>query len=282
MSAADKATEVVADTADRVSKEAADFAEFTRQLNKTKLQYALLGTAIGATIGSLTAFYVANRKAETKYSKIADAEIAEMREHYQAKTRAAEATTQKPDLDSIVVEKGYSSPNSPPMAVQPPETVVEDETNAETSDDSEADEPEVLNVFKEAEFEDTWEHHEELKQRSPDTPYVIHYDERHEMDYQSVTLTYYDGDDVLCNEEDEIIGLDERDAMVGDRNLFLFGHGSNDPAIVYVRNDRLELVFEIVQSDNSFAEEVHGFQHDAYDSGPLERMRARERNDPEE
>jgi hypothetical protein len=42
------------------------------------------------------------------------------------------------------------------------------------------------------------------RRRSPDIPYVIHYDERDEMeDYQEVTLTYYDGDDVLCDERDE-------------------------------------------------------------------------------
>jgi hypothetical protein len=138
------------------------------------------------------------------------------------------------------------------------------------------------NVFREAKVEDTWDYQEELKRRSPDIPYVIHYDERYELeDYDHVTLTYYEGDDVLCNERDEIVDPDRRDEMVGDSNLNLFGHGSNDASIVYVRNDKLELIFEVVRSPNHFAEEVHGITHEAYDRGNLERMRIRERDDQE-
>jgi hypothetical protein len=101
--------------------------------------------------------------------------------------------------------------------------------------------------------------------------------------YDHVTLTYYEVDDVLCNERDEIVDPDrDRENLVGERNLNLFGHGSNDASIVYIRNDKLEIVFEVVKSPNSFAEEVHGFRHEDWDRGNVERMRARERDAPEE
>lgn len=297
MSAADKATEVIteatADAAAEVAKQAEAVEQFVRSLNKIKLQFGLLGVAIGAVAGATTAFYIGYRQAETKYGKIADDEIAVMRQHYRNRAKALEGTAQKSDLESLVTEKGYSTP---PMAVQPPDAVIEseDEIAGEPPDEAEmgADEttPDVekfvsttRNVFREAEVNDKWDYQEELKQRSPDIPYVIHYDERHELeDYDEVTLTYYEGDDVLCNDRDEIVDPDRRNELVGERNLNLFGHGSNDASIVYVRNDKLEIIFEVVRSPNHFAEEVHGFSHEAYGRGNLERMRARERDDQDE
>jgi hypothetical protein len=282
-------------------------AEMTRQLNQAKIQFGLLGAACGAAAGALIAYKVAYSRAEMKYNKIADEEIAEMREHYQAKARALDAQAQKGDLESIVAERGYSSTNEgPPMAVPPPETAITEEEDDSSVDEDNIpspdveDESPVRSTFhpteedrQEAErrrkaltakVEDTWDYHEELKRRSPDIPYVIHIDESDEMEgYQKVTLTYYEVDDVLCNERDEIVDPDyERDRLIGERNLNLFGHGSNQADVVYIRNDQLEIVFEVCKSPNSFAEEVHGFRHESWDRGNLERMRARERDDPEE
>jgi hypothetical protein len=61
-----------------------------------------------------------------------------------------------------------------------------------------------------------------------------------------------------------------------------FGHGSNDPSIVYIRNDTLEIIYEVVKSPHYYAEEVHGFKHEDLYRGNLERMRARERDDNED
>jgi hypothetical protein len=183
------------------------------------------------------------------------------------------------------------------MAVQPPGRVIEaeDERAGEPDDDDDSEmaaddvegpqgvrqppsEPPIRNIFRDrdGEYEDVWDYHEERKHRSPDVPYVIHYDERHEMDYQDVTLTYYEVDDVLCDERDTVVDPDDRNRLIGE------GHGSNDAAIVYIRNDQLEIMYEVIKSPNSFAEEVHGFSHEGYDRGNLERMRARERDDPED
>ena len=283
MSASEKAVEtaqeVVADIAEEVAEQAIDFAEFARQMSKVKIQYGLLGVAIGATAGALAGFVIAYRKAETKYSQIADAEVAEMREHYRAKGVALEAEYAKKPVEEIVKDRGYSSPDArthirPPMAVQPPADVAEDEK-------VEKDEPKTKNIFEEAQVTHEWDWHEERRKRSPDIPYVIHQDELHEMEYTEATLTYYEGDDVLCTDRDEPLDEADRERLIGEANLNRFGHGSGDASVVYVRNDQLELVYEVVKSPNHFAEEVHGFSHESYDRGNLERMRARERDDPE-
>lgn len=255
---------------------------------------------LGMGVGGATAYFFAKRMLETKYSKIADEEISSMREHYHAKTRAVESEAAKKPVEDIVKERGYVSPeektSSPPMAVQPPARVLEGEDvrSDEFSDDSAmaADEntpdvekfsPQTRNVFETAKSDFEWDWHEERKRRSPDIPYVIHYDERNDMDgFSDVSLTYYDGDDVVCNERDEILDAADRERQLGEKNLERFGHGSNDASIVYIRNDELEIVYEVVKSPNYYAEEVQGFSHHAYDSGNLERMRARERDEWQE
>jgi gas vesicle protein len=303
--AKDKVTEILNQVADRAVAEtdtqAAQMARLVASMKQIKIQFGLLGVACGAAAGAVTGFYIAYRKAEMKYSKIADDEIASMREHYQEKSRALEAQAAKRPVEDIVRERGYASSDTktdgPPMAVPPPAAVTEsggDEDNEADSKTEEDDSKEVKtpppeptlfqNIFREVpEVEHEWNYHEERKRRSPDIPYVIHYDERFEMEtYQEVTLTYYELDDVLCDDRDSVIDPDRRDNLIGDGNLNRFGHGSNDPSIVYVRNDTLELVYEVVKSPNSYAEEVHGFSHEAWDRGNLERMRARERDEPEE
>lgn len=298
MTATDAATEIVADVAEEVSDGALHVAEVSRGLSGRGLGLAAGAFLVGTGVGGGLTYLFASRRLETKFSQIADEEIAAMREHYRDKSKALEAEASKRPVEEIVKERGYTttdaSPTAPPMAVPPPRALA-DEMDDEM-DDSAMGEDEVegpngvkippqpvnQNVFEGAEIVHEWDWHEERRKRSPEIPYVIHYDERHDLDYQSLTLTYYEGDDVLCNERDEVIDPEGRDDMIGEKNLDRFGHGSNDAAIVYVRNDKLELVFELVKSPNSFAEEVHGFSHGAYDRGNLERMRARERGEPHE
>lgn len=293
---AEKITEVVAETAEFVSEQAADFAEFARVLNKVKIQFGLLGVAIG-TAGGAAAFVLAYRKAERKYSKIADSEIEVMREHYQIKGKALEAQVGKRDLANLVTERGYTTETievttTPPMSVHPPTslTTASNDDSAMAEDEIEGPEgvkaidaqsPIIQNIFRETKMTHEWDIHEERRRRNPTEPYVIHNDERYEMDgYNSVSLTYYAEDDVLCDDVgDGAIADEQRESLVGEANLERFGHGSGDANIVFVRNDSLEIVYEIVKSPNSYAQEVHGLSHEGYDRKSLMRMRARERDD---
>lgn len=287
-------------TEEAVEKIAEAVPQFVESMTKIKIQFGLLGAICGAAAGGMAAFAIAYRKAEREQSARADAEIAEMREHFRAKGMALEAQAGKVDLDKIIKDRGYKSKSpepetssSPPMAVKPPESVAEEPPDDSAMAENDVEGPKgvkargeavVQNIFREHSETATpeWDRHKELRRRSPDTPYVVHYDERHEMEgYSDISLTYYEQDDVLCNERDEVVDPAERDRLVGEANLERFGHGSNDPNIVFVRNDSLEILYEIVKSPNSFAEEVHGFTHEAWNRGNLERMRRRELRDEE-
>ena len=277
MSAKDEAEDILENIQPPLTLEDIDekAEKVAQALTRNRIGFYVLGMGVGA----ITGYFVARRLLETKYSKIADNEIAEMREHFQAKARALEAESAKRPVDEIVKEKGYSPEDEPPpMAMQPPVTMEEnEEVTAEI-----LEEP-TQNLFEEAEIDYEWDWHEERKSRSPDIPYVIHADERFETEeYSEVTLTYYEGDEVLCNDRDEIVDPDDIDRLVGEKNLYRFGHGSNDAVIVYIRNDVLQIVYEVIRSPNSYAEEVHGFSHDDFYRGNLERMRSRERDEQDD
>jgi hypothetical protein len=171
------------------------------------------------------------------------------------------------------------------MSVEPPAAVVE--AAAESAEEGEVEPDEVLetdtrNVFDDAELVDEWDAHKERAGRSPTIPYVIHRDERDDdAAYDEVTYTYYEGDDVLCNERDEIISQEDRDRLIGEVNLEKFGHGSGDPYVVYIRNDQLEIDYEIVKSTKSYAEEVRGITDQDLSHSSMSRRKGRVSPDDE-
>lgn len=115
-------------------------------------------------------------------------------------------------------------------------------------------EPVTENVF--AGNDDTWDFEAELARRSTNEPYVIHKDEYFEVedDYSQVTLTYYEGDNIMAAEDDTPVY--NYDRVVGELK---FGHGSGgDPNVFYVRNDKLRAEYEILRHEGHFAVEVEG------------------------
>lgn len=150
-------------------------------------------------------------------------------------------------------------PYSDPIALIQPddvvETIIEDQKYAKM----ETVDKHYENVFVEASKAKVFDLGEEVKTRTADRPYVISADEyfRNDTNYEQENLNYYDKDGVLCHENDEEII--DGDDIVGDDNLLRFGDGSNDPNVVYVRNDRREREYEIIRTRGSYAEIVHGF-----------------------
>ncbi|HMS83595.1 MAG TPA: hypothetical protein PKD12_08095 [Nitrospira sp.] len=251
----EEAVEVVAELADEVSEQAAVFAEAARNMTAVKLQFAGLGIVVGAVTGAFVAFRLAYRKAEAEFIEEVEGQVAEavkeMQSHFAAKERALE-NREKPDLADVVQELGYSPT---------------------------PEEAEVVNAFDKDEPQpepaDTWNYEQEVASRGAVYPYVIHHDEYviNEDEHEQVTLTYYSGDDVLADERDQV--MPDREAVVGLENLEKFGHGSEDPNVVYVCNPRLEVDYEVVRSEGKFATEVHGFSDDELSHSVGRRRRRR-------
>ena len=97
--------------------------------------------------------------------------------------------------------------------------------------------------------------HEEAKNRSENQPYILHRTEffANEREYPHSTLTYYEGDDVLCDEQD--VPIYGKEKLLGELK---FGHGSEDPEIVYIRNDERESEYEVLLDHGHYQVEVLG------------------------
>lgn len=92
--------------------------------------------------------------------------------------------------------------------------------------------------------------------RTTDRPFIISKEEFEdaELEYSQNTLTYYQGDQVLTDDKDQPL-LDV--TIVLESNL-RFGNASGDMNVVYIRNDKLEVDFEVVQDLGYYTEEVLG------------------------
>lgn len=224
--------------------------EFVKSVRMIEVKFAAIGFVVTAGTGAAAGWFFTRKKAERHYRALADVEISVMREHFHNRAKSQEP---KPALEELT--KAYrSSYDEEPKVVK---TVTEDA--APTS-------PPVQyhNAFEEQpEIElPEWDYAHEIKSRDETQPYIIHLDEYTEgnLGHDRQELTYFVGDDVLSDERD--VPIDNRDAMVGDENLERFGHGSQDPNTLYIRNEVLGLDIEISRSEGKYATEVAGFTED--------------------
>lgn len=233
--------------------------------------WLLAGVAVvSLAVGVAAGYYIAKKVLEPKYEKLAAQEIAEAKLFYASKHKQGDFATPEQ-----VAEARGVTPDEPVVK----EAVIAmvhykggSETVEDVSDQMNEEEPkkterrlprQVKNIFTEnpePEKDGEWSYEAELAGRSPDEPYIIHHDEymENEDEHNQVTVTYYDGDDVLVDERERPIP--DVDETIGLEATKLFGHGSKDPNIVYVRNDRLDLDFEVVLSTGKYAEIVLGFE----------------------
>jgi hypothetical protein len=224
-------------------------------------------TAVGAGVGAFVGYRVAQRRLRDEYAREAETEIDQMREHFRARLMVRESKPEITDLNQRVEQLGYAS--------TPKEKSTEEKAAGPGDPNTSVVPQDIRNVFDTAQDKDhEWDYEieEAIRAELGDRPHVIHVDERHETENEEITLTYYEGDDVLCDMQDNII--DNPDAVVGEANLSRFGHGSGDRNIVYIRNPVLHTDIEVCLSTGTYAEEVHGLKHS--DVPPRRRRRSRE------
>lgn len=115
--------------------------------------------------------------------------------------------------------------------------------------------------------------------RDPNNPYIITFSEWANpedefVDYEMVTMKYYSNGNVLLDSKDGITPEAMYDELVGVANLRRFGHtGSEDPDMLYVRNEQMSLSIEIIRHNESYAESLG--LHLAEDDEPRRRRKVR-------
>lgn len=193
------------------------------------------------------------------YESFLESEIAEAKAFYSKLYKKDEFDTPAGAAEALGVSEAANALASYQGRTQTedePAVVVERTVEVETT------RVEATNVFD-------WDQNAEEAARqelAPNEPYIISHDEfmEGEHNYEQVSLSYFAEDDVLADAKDQPI--EDIDATVGEGNITRFGHGSGDNRIVYIRNDRMTMDFEVSKSDGSFAQEVLGLRHS--DKGP--------------
>lgn len=162
----------------------------------------------------------------------------------------------------VVIDEVELNERKPKMSIAQAKEILEEDPRVTVVTLNEQEvEVETANLFaSQADEEDDWDYDEEIKRRNPLSPYIIHKDEffGEEMateNYIQSTLTYYAGDNVLCDEDQKPI-YNHQD-VVGHLR---FGHGSGDPNVVYIRNMSRECEYEVIRDPGLFSVEVEGLE----------------------
>jgi hypothetical protein len=155
------------------------------------------------------------------------------------------------DFEEVVVRPTHvdNHPSVPREEKLPRLHAVPDETGPE-----DVVVPRSVNIFiTRGDPGDGWDWSSELEQRRPDKPYIIHIEEfvGQESGFNQDTVTYYAADDVIVDEQEQVISHYRE--LMGE---LLFGHGSQDANIVYVRNDKMGVEWEVLYDASSYLQSV--------------------------
>jgi hypothetical protein len=222
-----------------------EVAEATRKINTRGVGVFLGGLGVGLVLGFYAGYRFNREKIKAEMFIESQEEIKKIREMYAMRP----TFTEKPDLEEVIEERGYTTPPVPPAPPKPKKTSKRPTKPSVPVKDIPVLIPE-------------WDYAKEIEGRTSAEPYVIHQDEfkNSETGYNQVTYTYYAGDDVLVGEDER--PLPHADQIVGQTNL-KFGYGTDHVDVVFVRNDHLELEMEICRTPKSYEEEVLGLDsHD--------------------
>ena len=197
-----------------------------------------MSNAVAFTIGVATGASVTYILIKKHFKKIADDEIDTMREYFQNKrAEGIDAIEEEPD-DAEVKEARDEHQEDKPN-IREYASLIKKENYTNYSDTTADKKKEVDDVEK---------------------PYVITPEEFGELDYSTISLTYY-SDGVLTYESDELV--EDVDDIVGADFAEHFGEYEDDS--VFIRNDRMKTDFEILVDKRNYSDVVETNPHSAED-----------------
>lgn len=273
--AGEKTKQAILEETSDVIEETLDTLEHVRpgrlNLNGTtkgqQIFFLSAAALLGAGVGYLVTRKLLTKKLEAKFEALAAKDIQEAKEYYQQLSAVRERPKSPEEVLAELHGTGTTASEAAENAKEAAKLI--SSYGGSVADAASVELPvapieEKHNIFTDAESADTdvFDYSTELKKREeqPDRPYIIseqEFDEG-EPEYDTVQMTYYDGDDTLADEKD--MTVPDPDLVVGSDNLTRFGYGSNDSKTLYVRNDNLEVDFEITLHGGKYQVVVLGFE----------------------
>lgn len=209
-------------------------------MKETARSFVYLTT--GLVLGGATGYLVTKKLLDAKFETELHIQIQDVKDHYKLVRKEGEFASPLTVKSSKEAEVDYNN------VLEGLEYIDVEEGETET----------VVEVVEEDEDDE-----EEVVVRNPNEPYIISIKEfmQDRDEYDKVTVSYFEDDDVLCDEREEVIPNVE--ATVGSDALTKFGELSEDSKIVYVRNERIKTDFEVLRDPGSYSEIVLGFKEES-------------------
>lgn len=208
----------------------------------------IVSAASGLLVGAAAGYFAADKKAQLKYRAISEEEILSVKKQYNMvfdpegypdEQSATEADRERTHdylsrLDQLQysvdasVEVASSVEATPSFAVVPEAT-------------------EDAKVVEKPNFDEAY-------------PYPITQEEYHrdEEEYDKLTVTYYSGDDIVADVQDEV--MNNAEGLIGNCHKKFMGFDPVDPNVVYVRNHNMKADYEVLFDPMAFITAVHGIE----------------------
>lgn len=220
------------------------------------MDHRLIATAVGLgsfVAGAAVGYKFAEQRLAAEFEERLEKESAKMRVFYRNVPGKKFATPEEAVEELVLAEeaskalKDYTGGDNQAVAYH---KVVKSEVKVDKKPEP-TEEPPVLidlppeNVFAKPE-------------RDPEHPYIISQEEfmLNDTGYEQSSLTYYEKDERVTDERDDLI--DDVERVLGLDFKVNFGTDSSDPNAVHVRNERLHMDFEINLDKSSYSLEVLG------------------------
>jgi hypothetical protein len=212
---------------------------------------------VSGTLSAFISYRVTKRYLDNEYREIIDTEIIEARRFYSTLNKRDAYASPELVVKQVGLDNAVQALNDYQGNASEVEPEIEEEFKRERQGNWTTAEAPAL---KENEFSPLRPIPPISMRRDTTAPYVISIDEFMEATdadaRAQITLTYYSDDDVLTDDKD--IPIDDIDETIGTENLSHFGEGSGDGRIVYIRNEHMDVDFEVILHQGNYAELVHG------------------------
>lgn len=230
-----------------------------------------LGAIFGGGIGVFATRRFLTERLRAEIMEEAERDVESMRKHFERKEVALAERTDGRTAEQIIKERGYHEDAStvpdvrilrPPVPVRDAPLASQKAPEIKEEVEEEQESPSQKIFFPPRQSPGEWDFKKEVAGRTGTKPYIIHHSEMTELEgFETVSYTYYPVDNVLLDEDGQPIT--EIGMVIGDDTLSYFGHGSEDPNVVFVRNNTLRHHIEIQQlPGRSYAVDVLGLSDD--------------------
>lgn len=224
--------------------------------------------------GVAAGYFIAQKRLTSEFDRVLAEQNAVAKEYYKLLYKTEEYST--PEKAAAALNVAF--PEELEIVIPgEPAILPEDRQRAEEIVDEE--EYNVGNVFEQEGAKDPGPDPDEPV-RNAEYPYVISEGEwmLQERGFEQAQLTYYEGDNTLADDLDSMIP--DIDGTIGDRNLNEFGkEHAPTPDVLFIRNEKLEMEFEIVKDPGTFSERVLGIPDEMLEPRSPKRKRRDERDD---